>query len=248
MSTRGVIARKVGHSSFKGVYHHWDSYPSGLGKELWHIYHGYFQGDLGAMLHKLIDEHPAGWSSILGANWDLAPGYFSYPKDDTLCEECGKEQWRHYRQYYPARKAQLPPKKIWDPKNDVLVLGHSFKMDPTKAPNNAQCYCHVERHEERWDVTELNASGSGCEYAYVFDEPKKEMLILSSYREDGKKMIGMFGVGDPNSTWMIIAKLALNGPEPRWDNLPEPEITLPLEDYLTPRKVYHETDPLGEGI
>ena len=27
------------------------------------------------MLSVLIDEHPAGWASIIGADWRLAPGY-----------------------------------------------------------------------------------------------------------------------------------------------------------------------------
>jgi hypothetical protein len=36
MSTRGCIARLTGSQpwQFRGVYHHWDSYPSGLGRAL----------------------------------------------------------------------------------------------------------------------------------------------------------------------------------------------------------------------
>ena len=62
MSTRGAIARLSGEG-FKGVYHHWDSYPSGLGKALWDTYQKV--GVLDAMLDGLIDQHPAGWSSIV---------------------------------------------------------------------------------------------------------------------------------------------------------------------------------------
>lgn len=63
MSTRGVIARKTG-SGFRGVYHHWDGYPSGLGKYLFELRWRRFKGDTQKMLKFLIDEHPNGWSSI----------------------------------------------------------------------------------------------------------------------------------------------------------------------------------------
>jgi hypothetical protein len=49
----------------KGVYHHWESYPNeGLGQFLIHILTGHFQNDLARMLCFLIDENPAGWSTI----------------------------------------------------------------------------------------------------------------------------------------------------------------------------------------
>ena len=45
MSTREVIARQKG-DVFEGRYHHWDSYPSGLGKALWELANGTFKGKL----------------------------------------------------------------------------------------------------------------------------------------------------------------------------------------------------------
>lgn len=75
MSTRGCIARITGPSTFAGRYHHWDSYPEGLGKALYEAYNGHFKKDVKAMLKYLIDDHPAGWSSILRGNFDVAPGY-----------------------------------------------------------------------------------------------------------------------------------------------------------------------------
>jgi len=78
MSTRAAIARSHG-DGFLGVYHHWDGYPTALGKTLWELYQGYFWGriggDLGLMLAVLIDEHPAGWSTINGADFTLAAGF-----------------------------------------------------------------------------------------------------------------------------------------------------------------------------
>ncbi|MDQ6662312.1 MAG: hypothetical protein M3Z24_15275, partial [Chloroflexota bacterium] len=71
---RGIIARKRPHG-WAGVYHHWDSYPSGLGRMLYELYHGQFHNDVHAMMHYLIDEHPAGWSTIVDQDFALQPGY-----------------------------------------------------------------------------------------------------------------------------------------------------------------------------
>ena len=90
MSTRGGICRQTGKDSFKGVYHHFDSYPDGLGQALWHVYHDAFQGDLPRMLRVLCDEHPAGWSTILGnattggcADFSMEPGYVEFQNPDA---------------------------------------------------------------------------------------------------------------------------------------------------------------------
>jgi len=40
MSTQGVIARAVA-DGWEGCYHQFDSYPEGLGKTLWRLYHGH---------------------------------------------------------------------------------------------------------------------------------------------------------------------------------------------------------------
>jgi len=53
MATRGVIARKT-EDGFEGRYHHFDSYPTGLGETLFDLYNGHFKKDLTAMLKYLI--------------------------------------------------------------------------------------------------------------------------------------------------------------------------------------------------
>jgi len=87
MSTRGCIAR-VTPKGFSGRYHHYDSYPTGLGKALWHLCHRHFAGDVKAMLRVLIDEHTA-WLSIGSslpdepcADFNLEIGYRNYVGDD----------------------------------------------------------------------------------------------------------------------------------------------------------------------
>jgi hypothetical protein len=75
MSTNGLIARSTGEGTFKGRYHHWDSYPSGLGVTLIELYHGHFKTNLTRMLQVLLDKHPAGWSTIVGKDFNLKSGY-----------------------------------------------------------------------------------------------------------------------------------------------------------------------------
>ncbi len=74
MGTRGCIARRT-EDGFEGRYHHFDSYPEGLGYTLHEIRNGYFGGDTAAMLRFLLDDHTAGWSSINGADFSEPPGY-----------------------------------------------------------------------------------------------------------------------------------------------------------------------------
>ena len=75
MSTRSAIGRVTGPGKFSAIYHHWDGYPTGLGATLWELYHTHFKKDIEAMLKFLIDDHPAGWSTINGADFSLPAGY-----------------------------------------------------------------------------------------------------------------------------------------------------------------------------
>jgi len=169
MSTRGCIARleKMAPLEFRGVYHHWDSYPSGLGQALFQARNQAFGKDTEAMLRALVDQHPAGWSTIVGRTFAHMSG-----------DGDSKARRRRYRGDEP------------------------------------QCYCHGNRQEPGWLVTQANAAGSGVEYAYAFDGSK--MFVLASFRRDGSKMVGMFGTGDPEAGWSVIASVDLDGPEPDW--------------------------------
>ena len=215
MSTRGAIARQTGPGRFSGVYHHWDSYPSGLGYTLYYAYREVFGHSVERMLKFLIDQHPAGWSTINGANWEGRVGY--HKSLSGPCAVCGEPYGEHLE--WPAGKG---------PGQGVscvtqLRLGHLYQEDYSHV--GPQCYCHGDRHEKPWEVTEKDAAGSGIEYVYVFDGSTK-MRILSSYSE-GRKVIGMFGVGDPDSVWVEVAVVDLEGPEPDWKRLDE-EATRPL--------------------
>lgn len=104
-----------------------------------------------------------------------------------------------------------------------FTLASGFYED-RKRDNRPQCYCHGDRSEPANLLTERTASGCGCEYAYVFrktDAGNDEMLVRSSYRDNGSKMIGAFGAGDPAATWRTIGVVLLNGAEPDWKAMQE---------------------------
>jgi hypothetical protein len=230
MSTRAVIARPRG-DGFAGRYHHWDGYPSGLGATLFWLSQPNdvrtdnnlpptpWDGDIEAMQKVLLDDH-TGWSTINGGDFRKAPGMIE-GRNGTC--RCGKTQNEHYCQYnkesYPCKEGDYGQH-----------LGHAFdesaksKADAAEASTRPQCYCHGDRSEEGWDVDEHNASGSGCEYAYVIHAPSKTMTVLSSFTEfEGQtvKMVGAFGMGDPNGEWKPIGVVDLRGMEPNWERLYE---------------------------
>ena len=76
MSTRGAIVKltsKEGEPiTFQGVFHHWDSYPSGLGATLYKIRNGHFKGDTKAML-KILLAHV--WFTMVEADFSIPIGY-----------------------------------------------------------------------------------------------------------------------------------------------------------------------------
>jgi hypothetical protein len=93
MGTRGVIAEAY-KGSWRGRYHHWDSYPTMLGETLWKLYNGHFKKDLRYMVKFLIQNH-SHWSTING-KFDCMECHcgpeggkkepYLTPKDDTGTE------------------------------------------------------------------------------------------------------------------------------------------------------------------
>lgn len=77
MATRSVIARP-GSYGWEGRYHHYDGHPHRLGNTLLDTVRGHFAGDVQAAVKFLIDDHPAGWSSINGADFSLPAGFRAY--------------------------------------------------------------------------------------------------------------------------------------------------------------------------
>lgn len=67
-------------------------------------------------------------------------------------------------------------------------------------------------------LTHENTGECGCEYAYVVNEETAELEIWSSVSQNGQKMIGMFGSGDPDATWKQIGAVKLGAEKaPDWE-------------------------------
>jgi hypothetical protein len=169
MGTRGIIAKPEG-DGWAGRYHHWDSYPSGLGATLIELHADHFAGDVDAMIAYLIDGEPVGWSTINGADWSLPKGWHNRYDDNGECAVCGQEYWRHYHQNYPhsddpademvnghRRKGLLIP-------DTVLQLGHSF--EEIEQPHGPQSYSARGEDGDYWHHS-TDEEASGAEWCYV---------------------------------------------------------------------------------
>ena len=87
MSTHGVIGFGTGPDVWLGRYHHFDSYPQGLGKALWDAIHGHFAGDVEAAKEVLFWRHKAGWSTIVTTSAD--------GESLTCCDFSRAPGWHH---------------------------------------------------------------------------------------------------------------------------------------------------------
>ena len=224
MSTRAVIARWTNKNDreWAGRYHHWDGYPSGLGVTLYQLVRNKVIGDLATTVKELIDDHPAGWSTITGADWHLEPGYAE--GSDEPCKACGRLMWEHYAQSYntPAREkrleailATLPTEKADRlRRKEEFLLWHPFEHDFEK-PKAPACYCHGDRREDPLEFTQSNAAGSGVEWVYVFDVLERTMTILETIF-GGRHSVGMFGAGNRYAKWRERKIICLDQAPPNW--------------------------------
>jgi hypothetical protein len=88
-----------------------------------------------------------------------------------------------------------------------------------------QCYCHGDRSEPLWVITEKNAAQVGFEFCYAFHQKEGEdrMAVYSSFNHyDGSKMIGAFGCGNSGAEWHELRDLDLNGTQPVWEQISVP--------------------------
>ncbi len=190
MSTRSCIARRTGEGTFQGVYHHWDGYPTGLGATLFRIYRRHFKKDLVAMLAFLIEQHPAGWSTINNADFKLPAGY----------------QEARYRKKRNGDDDYAKP----IPHGPICYChgGRQEEASPvTQADDCGMEWAYVFDIEKRLMHV--------LERVYT-----DNAVSTAGANLGGKHMVGMFGCGTPgNQRWQEIAAIELNGPEPDWKSL-----------------------------
>ncbi|CAM6031393.1 unnamed protein product, partial [Sphagnum compactum] len=236
MSTRSAIAicdkDFATTGNFKGNYHHWDGYPSGLGRTLWEIFQGtHYLGQkfttTKERLNYLIKAHPAGFSSINDVHEYKAANALDVK--EAIAEYLG----RGHRDIAFANERYVVGKckHCW---NKQMPSDEAERKAIYKAYNEhnycrgngeAECHCHGEwggsvRDEKKYVITQKNASYSGCEWVYAIDPATMKMYVMSSVNEDGSKMIGMFGSGNPDAQWKPVGVVDLNDPaEPDWDRV-----------------------------
>lgn len=150
MSTNGVIARATGEGTFKGVYHHSDGYPTGLGQFLTELLTGHFANDLPAMLRVLIDEHPAGWSIIVGKDFSLTAGYTRDAAHPDPSDPLYRAKLEAYRtsadfcrpQCYCHGKRHEKAQEVTE-KSDVGPWAYVFEEE-----ERILHVCHYEKHPD----------------------------------------------------------------------------------------------------
>lgn len=191
MGTRGVIAEKYGQS-WRGRYHHWDSYPTGLGKSLWHVIPGVFGGNVELALDFLLRKHSA-WSTINGADWTKPPGY----TEDQKCRKCGGEYSFDHEK----------------------TAGHKFEY-PKASDFGPKCYCHGSRNE-KGETYLRPEDDAGAEWAYVLDKKEETLTVLRHiWKKEGTQYVGIGGLSasEPLS-WEECGTFKLDGPEPDWSRV-----------------------------
>ena len=198
MSTRSAICRLTdeGELTFIGRFHHWDGYPSGVGKTLFEILRSHFGGDIEAMLKVLIDDHPGGWSTI-NRNWDLPVTTAQEEDDNAPCRECHRTKKQHTKRMHAWR--------------------YVIAAEDSKPPI---CYCYPgHTAEQAYFITEQTLADTWCEYAYLFNVDSRHLLILDS--SDLSKYPGVMFKKKQGGyeRWSLIADVNLDGDEPDWGAL-----------------------------
>jgi hypothetical protein len=190
MSTRSCIARITGEGTFKGVYHHWDGYPTGLGATLFRTYRRHFKRDLEGMLTFLIETHPAGWSTVNNADFKLPAGY----------------QEAKYRRKRNGDKDYSKP----IPHGPVCYCHGERHEEPSPVTEEDDCgmeWAYVFDTEKK--VMHV------LERVYTDNAVSTRGTNLG-----GRHMVGMFGCGAPGrQRWSEVATIDLDGPEPDWESL-----------------------------
>jgi len=105
MSTRSIIGYVQKDGSFRGVYSHWDGYPSGVGQA---IFNAALQHGIQAVTRHIVDDKVCGWSSL--ASWDCNLDHFvSFSDNDAITYEQryvdNNDPYAGYAVYYDGSRA-----------------------------------------------------------------------------------------------------------------------------------------------
>lgn len=225
MSTRGAVAIKKGNG-WIGVYNHWDSYPKGLGKELWDYLHQ--DGvDLKRFAGELLNYddwrnfREGGICPYCGKVGKGQPhsirGDIAYPS--LVGEHKRYETADEMRQHF----TQLP---AWHGKDDEIeqqirqALAIRNNVERTGYPDpEAEYHQHGDLTDK---MTNDNADPLFIEWVYMIDPEKRTLEVLGNRRARGTHTETNYK-GEtwqsPNYEHYLLATFAIDGDEPNWQEL-----------------------------
>ena len=234
MSTRGCVA--IGTpAKWRGVYNHWDSYPSGLGSAVWqHLQTIFKDGEtFEAFACELLTYDD--WRTYL---------------NNGICEYCGKrttqphtisgvifmreekfktkEETRRYYRSLPAwqgREADIEKavRLEWQIQQNIKRTGYP---DP-----EATYHQHDTRPVEEQQITSDNPDPLFIEWIYVIDPEAAKFHVLVRSGKSKPSTITLGGewcVPDGNGRWDYghciywhesVGSFSVDGPEPDWARL-----------------------------
>jgi len=132
MSTHATIVRLEPDGMATSNYHHFDGGPSSLGATLWRLAQpdGPFGGDVDKMLTTLIDDHPAGWSTINDVDWSLEPGFGGYDVNRFIGQLHGTVRVGFRPQCY-CHGDRSESSKVWRGSQDDMPQDRwTYAIDP----------------------------------------------------------------------------------------------------------------------
>jgi len=236
MSTRGCVA--IGTpSKWRGVYNHWDSYPTVLGREIWQhlrslLNNGKTLQDFGrellnyddwrAYLRKGICEYCGKRTtqphSIEGVIFSPRPGEKFKTQDQMRRYYCSLPSWR-------GRDLEIETviKTEWRIRANIERTGYP---DP---------YARHHQHEtspvEELQITSENPDPLFIEWVYIIEPHSETFHVLShagQTKPKGKSLLGESCHRDSNGRWDYghcvywheqFGFFHICGPEPDWEAL-----------------------------
>ena len=220
MSTRGCVA--IGkEEGFCGLYNHFDSYPTGLGQEVWK--------ELQKLKKKrTLDQFPQrllafdDWRNYLGG------GVCPYCGKKGLGQACSigkvsireefktKKQMREHLNNFSGWKGK--EKELEETINEEWEIRNNIKRTGFPDPESKH-HGHGELTDK---ITSEDSDPLFIEWVYVVKVKKHQMDILCSVMDAGthKEKIGNGSTYNaPNYKHVLVTTIDLNGKEPNWEEI-----------------------------
>jgi len=149
MSTNACIAKRTANG-WQGVIHHFDGYPSGLGKAIWNCVK-HFNGNWARATEYLIDDHPAGWSSICEADFSKEPGFVEHGSHASNSPKCYCHGDRHDEpdMIYEGELEDTSCRWLYIIDQGVLEI---YKVENAELTRIADASFRVEFEDDDWEM------------------------------------------------------------------------------------------------